>query len=89
MATALFVYSVLCAVSMVTLSHRAFAQGNRSCPLGRFCRLNSNCTGNITSCVIQCPTERDSMQLGNHTTGNCERGKYQYGIEVRMYICLI
>ena len=47
----------------------------RSCPPGRFCRLNANCTANTTSCVVQCPTESDLMQQGNHSTGNCERSK--------------
>ena len=76
-AHALFVYSVLCALSMVSLiSYGAFAQRSRACPLGMFCRLNTNCIGNTISCDIQCPTENDPMQLGNHTTGNCERGTY-------------
>ena len=46
----------------------------RSCPPGRFCQINSNCTSNIT-CVVQCYTESDVLQQGNHTTGNCERCK--------------
>ena len=54
-----------------------------SCPPGRFCRLNANCTANTTSCVVQCHivngsgvyTIYDLMQQGNHSTGNCERSK--------------
>ena len=51
------------------------AQTDRSCPLGRFCRLNANCTANTTFCVVQCPTESDLIQQGNHSTGNCESSK--------------
>ena len=47
----------------------------RSCPPGRFCPIDTNCTGSTTPCVIVCATERDHLQQGNHLTGNCERRK--------------
>ena len=58
----------------------------KSCPLGEFCPINANCTINTTFCVVQCPTERDPMQQGNHTTGNCERSKLAINLQTRFYI---
>ena len=77
--TSLFVYTVLFTLSVVMLSYGEFAPrfARRSgCPPGRFCPINANCTSNTTFCVVQCPTETNPMQQGNHTTGNCERSAY-------------
>ena len=63
------------------LVHIETSAAQRSCPLGRFCQINANCTSNATSCVVQCPTERHPMQQGNYTTGNCERSKLKIYID--------
>ena len=60
---------------LLLLLYLEMSAARRSCPPGRFCRINANCTSNTTFCVVQCPTENDTMQQGNHTTGNCERCK--------------
>ena len=76
MATRSFVYILLYVVWMLLLC-QAFG-ARRSCPPGRFCPINTNCTNNTTSCVIVCPTESDYEQQGNHLTGNCEKCKFYF-----------
>ena len=46
----------------------------KSCPLGMFCPIDTNCAANTSRCVVECPTESDPMIQGNWTSGNCERG---------------
>ena len=72
MATKLFMYSVLSALSTLLLCRALLAP---SCPIGTFCPIDANCLDNTSLCVTVCPTENDIMQQGNHSTGNCERGQ--------------
>ena len=75
MATRSFVCVLLYIVWILLLYLEGFS-AQRSCPPGRFCPIDTNCTNNTTSCVIVCPIERDHLQQGNHLTGNCERCKF-------------
>ena len=75
MATRSFVRVLLYVVWILLLYLEAAAA--QSCFPGRFCPIDTNCTGNTTSCVVVCPTESDNMQQGNHLTGNCERCKFR------------
>ena len=77
MATRSFVCVSLYVVWILLLNLEGFA-AQRSCPPGRFCPIDANCTNNTTLCVIVCPTERDHLQQGNHFTGNCERCKFLF-----------
>ena len=52
----------------------------RSCPLGKFCPVSTNCTADTSMCVVECPTERNIMVQGNWTTGNCETGEMMHFI---------
>ena len=77
-ATALCVYFVLSSLSLSSLFHEV--SGQRTCPPGKFRRIGANCTNNIDICVTECfdaecAFNGDCMQQGNHTTGNCERGR--------------
>ena len=75
MATSSFVRVLFFVVWILLLNLEAFA-AQRSCFPGRFCPIDTNCTGSTTSCVVVCPIEYDHTQQGNHLTGNCERGKF-------------
>ena len=50
----------------------------RSCPLGKFCPVSTNCATNTSMCVVECPTESNIMVRGNWTSGNCETGKLMH-----------
>ena len=77
MTTRSFVRALLYVVWILLLNIKAAFAAQRSCFPGRFCPIDTNCTGNTTSCVVVCPTESDHMQQGNHLTGNCERCKFR------------
>ncbi|XP_065912235.1 neural cell adhesion molecule 1-like [Dysidea avara] len=59
----------------------------RSCPLGKFCRIRANCSSSSSQCVETCPTNRDRSQQGNWSTGNCERipNGAQYWMDSTLY----
>lgn len=52
----------------------------RSCPLGKFCPIDTDCTANLTKCVVECPTDSNHTAQGNWTSGNCERGESEYSV---------
>ena len=54
----------------------------RSCPVGMFCPIDTNCAANTSRCVIECPTESDIMVQGNWSSGNCERSKCMHCIHI-------
>ena len=62
-----------CLLLLVPLTCSVCVQ--RSCPLGQFCSLGTNCTNNASGCVAACPTDTNRMVQGNWETGNCERSK--------------
>jgi len=60
----------LLAVLLVTSVH-----GQRSCSLGKFCRIGVDCS-DVSRCVETCHHNKtDRFQQGNWSTGNCERSK--------------
>ena len=63
---------------LVTVLLVGSATAERKCPLGEFCRIGANCSGDSSQCVETCPTDSDRSQQGNWSTGNCERGKDVY-----------
>ena len=70
-------FTCLFSIADLLFSHGVVSQ-RRSCPVGKFCALNANCTSDVNLCVTVCPTPSDRIQQGNWTTGNCERSKLHF-----------
>ena len=57
-------------LSLISLSCAVCMQ--KSCPLGMFCPVNTNCSSGTSLCVAECNLKNSQ---GNWSSGNCELGK--------------
>ena len=61
---------------LLVASERNQGQAKQSCPFGKFCSIQANCSNDVTKCVEICTSDNNRIQ-GNWSTGNCEISKQQ------------
>lgn len=68
----MFVSLLVLILAVVSLSIASDVCVQKSCPLGTFCPIETDCSSNTSMCVAECSLKTTQ---GNWSSGNCEHGK--------------